>query len=79
MPEPLLRNAKQRAAERGVTLSAVIEDALRIHLAGAQKRDVPPFRLFTVKGKLVDPNLDLDRTSAFLLEDDQETFRPRNH
>ena len=75
LPVPLLENAKRRAAARGVTLSAVVEDALRSHLAGAEV-SAPPFRLFTVRGRLVNPNLNLDRTSALLVADDQSAYNP---
>ena len=76
LPEPLLNNAKRRAAERGVTLSAIIEDALRGHLASKRAASAPPFQLFTVRGRLVRPDLDLDRTSALLVEDDAASFIP---
>lgn len=33
LDEALMRNAKKAAAERGVTLTSVVEDALRAHLA----------------------------------------------
>jgi hypothetical protein len=75
LPEPLLENAKQYAAIRQVTLSVILEDALRCFLAkpAAQKPD--RFRLHTVAGRLVDPNIDLDRTSALIAEDDEAAFR----
>jgi len=76
LPEPLLENAKQRAAERGITLSALLADALRnVLLAPKAPRSVPPFRLHTVKGRLVNPNLDLDRTSALVVAEDEASFR----
>jgi hypothetical protein len=77
LPEPLIRSAKRRAASRGVTLSDVIEDALRGHLAAKPSASVPPFRLHTVRGKLVDVRIDLDRTSALLLLDDEAEYRPK--
>jgi len=77
LPEPLLENAKRRAAVRGVTVSEVIEDALRSHLSETARPNTAPFRLFTVRGKLVDPQLKLDRTSALLAEDDIEAYRAR--
>ena len=75
LPEPLLENAKQCAAERGVTLSALLEDALRCLLARNPSSSVPAFRLHTVRGKMVDPHLDLDRTSAFVVMEDEASFR----
>jgi hypothetical protein len=74
LPEPLIQNAKRRASERRVTLSALVEDALRSHLAARPKRSDAPFRLHTVRGKLVRPDLDLDRTSALVVLDDESEF-----
>ena len=75
LPAPLLENAKQCAAERNVTLSALLEDALRCLLARNPSSSVPAFRLHTVRGKLVDPNMDLDRTSALVVMEDEASFR----
>src|SRR4029453_2452660 len=74
LPEPLLRNAKRRAAQRGITLSGLLEDALRSYLAQKPSSPVTAFRLYTVRGRLVNPNLDLDRTSALLIADDEMDF-----
>lgn len=74
LPGPLLKAAKRRATERGVTLSAVVEDALRIHLAGAELTPAEPFHLHTVLGSLVDPNLELDRTSALVAMEDEADY-----
>ena len=78
LPDPLLRNAKQRAAERHTTLSGLIEDALRAHLARPDKPVPSSFRLYTVRGRLVNPRLDLDRTSALVAADDEAAYsRPK--
>jgi len=74
LPEPLLENAKQFAATRQVTLSVVLEDALRCFLAKPPAQKADRFRLHTVAGRLVDPNMDLDRTSALLMQDDEAAF-----
>jgi ribbon-helix-helix CopG family protein len=74
LPDTLLKNAKRRAAQRGVTLSALLEDALRGHLAGQPLARHAPFRLYTVRGRLVNPHLDLDRTSALFVADDEAEF-----
>ncbi len=76
VPDPLLANAKRRAAERGVTLSRVVVDALRSHLAGAPARP-RQFHLLTVRGKLADARLDLDRTSALVTAHDEAAYRRR--
>jgi hypothetical protein len=74
LPEPLLRSAKRQASASGVTLSALLEEALRVHLARKPSTEGAPFRLYTVAGRLVDPNLDLDRTSALETLDDESKF-----
>ena len=67
LDDQLLRAAKQRAAQTGRTLKAVIEDALREALA---RRDTPApqsrVRLKTFKGKGVQPGVDLDDTASLL-------------
>lgn len=74
LPDPLLQNAKRRAAERHITLSGLIEDALRAHLARPEKTAPAPFRLYTVRGRLVNPQIDLDRTSALVAADDESAY-----
>lgn len=76
LPEPLLKNARQKASERGVTLSVMVEDALRSYFAEKPRR-AGSFRLYTVRGTLVRPDLDLDRTSALLTADDAFTYSPK--
>ena len=67
MDDQLLMAAKQRAAQTGRTLKAVIEDALREALA---RPDVPQpqsrVRLQTFKGRVVQRGVDLDDTSSLL-------------
>jgi hypothetical protein len=72
--DPLLEMAKERAQLRRVTLSEIVEDALREHLAADKPESRTQFRLITVKGELVDPNLDLDKTSALLTGDDEAFY-----
>jgi hypothetical protein len=75
LPDPLLENAKRFAEEHGMTLSGLMEDALRCRMA---ERDVPQsaaFRLHTVRGSRPDPSLDLDRTSALIAADDEAEYR----
>ena len=76
LPEPVLRTVQRVASERGVTFSVVVEEALLSHLAKKRSVRTPPFRLHTVRGRLVNPNLDLDRTSALLTADDEAEFGP---
>jgi len=75
IPQPLLENAKKQAAQLGVTLSTVVQDALRGHLARATgASSVRKFKLHTVRGRLVRPDLDLDRTSALITLDDESSY-----
>jgi hypothetical protein len=74
LTEPLLESAKQEAARRGVTLSALVQDAVRGHLARRPVRGSGKFELHTVRGRLVRPDLDLDRTSALITLDDEAAF-----
>lgn len=55
----LIHDAKKLAAERGVTLTAVIEDALRRQLA--KRRTLPAF-----KGDGLMPGVELRDTSRLL-------------
>ena len=71
LPDPLLENAKDLAAQRGVTLSTLVEDALRRFLATPVLESPPEFHLHTVRGEPVDPTLDLSRTSALVTLDDE--------
>jgi hypothetical protein len=75
--DPLLEGAKRHAAERGITLGALMEDALRSYFAATQRAEVRPFRLHTVGGRLVNPALNLDCTSELLFLDDEEQYAER--
>lgn len=67
LDDDLLSEAKQLATETNRTLTAVIEDALRQHLAKQQdlaKRK--PVRLKTVSGRGTLPGVDLDDSASLL-------------
>lgn len=67
--DELLRAAKQRAAEKGTSLRAVLEEALRAHLGTGESRRPYRFRWRTEKGGLL-PGVRLDdRKSLFDLMD----------
>ncbi len=51
LDDQLFRTAKKLAAERGVTLTQIIEDALRAALTEPPLRKPYRLRLITVKGK----------------------------
>ena len=67
LDDDLLREAKERAALSGRTLTSIIEEALRIFLsrprrsAGAKRPALPTF-----KGRGLQPGVDLDNTAALL-------------
>jgi hypothetical protein len=72
--EALLSGAKRLAAQRGVTLSDVVEDALRFHLANHARKNMSPFQAHVVTGEILDPLLNLDRTSELVAREDEEAF-----
>ncbi len=72
--EALLSGAKRLATQRGATLSDVVEDALRFYLANQGRKNRPPFEAHVVTGELVDPLLNLDRTSELVAREDEAAF-----
>lgn len=63
----LLAEAKKLAAERGTTLTAIIEDSLRQALSHSEPSPRrTKFRFPTFKGTGVHPGVDLDDTSSLL-------------
>lgn len=63
----LLAEAKKKAAERGTTLTTLIEDSLRQALVrprSSSRRS--KFRFPTFKGRGLQPHVDLDDTAALL-------------
>lgn len=68
LPDPLLVQARRRAAETGRTLTAFIADAVRESLARRRVgQNQPPVRLTTFRGPGLQPGVDLDDSAA--LED----------
>jgi hypothetical protein len=53
LSDELLRRAKQAALDRGITLKAVLEEALARHL-GVAAEPVRPFRMVTFGGQPTD-------------------------
>jgi len=66
LDDDLLARAKRVAVERGTTLTAVIEDALRRALAPEPARARRPVALPTFRGDGLQPGVDLDDTSSLL-------------
>lgn len=68
LQDQLLIRAKQRAAETHRTLTAVVEDALRMALAPPKKEKAKPFKVITYGGGGVAPGFDWDKPLASLRE-----------
>lgn len=79
LPDPVHENAKLKASERGITLSEFVSEALVCHLNARfeNPKDAPPFRLITVDGGTVNPDIDLNRTSAIIHDDDVEWYKAK--
>jgi hypothetical protein len=68
LPDPLLAQARRRAAETGRTLTSFIADAVRESLARRREgQHQLPVRLTTFHGSGLQPGVDLDDSAA--LED----------
>jgi hypothetical protein len=76
LADELGERARRRARREGLSLSALIARALTRHLSepAARRPSVPPFRLVSVGGPGVAPGVDLDRTSALLVAEDELAF-----
>jgi antitoxin component of RelBE/YafQ-DinJ toxin-antitoxin module len=67
LDESLLKEAKLQAARKGITLTAVIENALRESLLRQIKPTQRiPVRLVTFNGNGLLPGVDLDDTASLL-------------
>ncbi len=66
LDDQLLRDAKRAALERGTTLTALVEDALRRALAPAPGERRERFRIPTFHGDGLQPGVDLDDTASLL-------------
>jgi hypothetical protein len=64
LSDPLLAQARRRAAETGRTLTAFIADAVRESLARRDGQELPPVRLTTFRGSGLQPGVDLDDSAA---------------
>ena len=68
LDDDLLREAKKRATEAGMSLTALIEDSLRerLYRAGERDRRAEPVRLRTTGRGGVRPGVDLDDSVSLL-------------
>ncbi len=70
--EGLLADAKKRAAELDITLSAIIEDALRERLARSRTTRKPRFRLVTFGGGGLQPGVTWNMVDGVVHQDEDE-------
>lgn len=68
----LLEDAKRRAEELDMTLSAMIEDALRERLARAAVTRKPKFKPITFGGDGLQPGITWDEVGRLIDEDEVE-------
>ena len=74
--DSLLEKAKRYSTKKGITLGAVIETALAYFLKDTEKSpNNTKFKLVTVKGELVNLELNLDKTSEILDDQDLEFYK----
>jgi Arc/MetJ family transcription regulator len=66
LDDDLLTKAKRAALERGTTLTAVIEDALRRSLAQGPRERHDDVALPSFRGDGLQPGVDLDDTASLL-------------
>lgn len=67
LPDELLREAKKAAADSGMSLTQLIEEAVRTMLTRRlETKDRPRVRLVTFSGEGVQPGVDLDDSAALL-------------
>jgi hypothetical protein len=66
LDDELLTRAKHAALERGTTLTALIEDALRRALAPGAPAPVDAVRLPSFRGDGLQPGVDLDDMASLL-------------
>ena len=77
LEDRLAESVRKRAAEQGLSVSAFIARILDDALKRTESRPAPPFRLVTVGGEGVYPEVDLDRPRALLVAEDAERYGPR--
>jgi Arc/MetJ family transcription regulator len=76
MDDELLEAAKRKALDKGSTLSAFIEEAVRAALASSTSRKRKyRFKLVTFGGDGLQPGVDWNNLSALIHEEDVEAFR----
>lgn len=75
LDDELAEQFRAKARERGQSLSAFLADAGRVALKADKPEEVKPFRLITYGKGGVYPGIDLDKTSALLVADDERKYK----
>jgi Ribbon-helix-helix protein, copG family len=76
--DALLEDLKRRAAERGTTVSRLIEDSVRLAAARPRPAEREEFKLVTYGQGGRFTTLDVNRTSALLEPEDAERYGRRD-
>lgn len=82
LPEDLLRRAKRKAADEGRTLTALIEDGLRLVVAGSEKSLPKKKRTLPRVSKATGgtwPGIDISNSAALQEMDDLEYVERMKH
>ena len=74
LEDRLAQQVRRRADEEGLSVSAFIARTLDDALKRMAPQPSPPFRLVTVKGEGLHPEIELDRPRALVAEDDEAIF-----
>jgi len=75
--DDLFETMRARAREQGLTVSAFVRAAIRAMLARTEAAPARPFHLVTYGSGGPAEQVDLDRTSALLVNEDESTYGPR--
>jgi len=81
LPAELLKRAKRKAAEEGLTLTALIEDGLRLVISDNRK-DLPKKRIMPRVSKATGgprPGIDISDSAALQERDDLEYVERMKH
>ncbi len=77
LDDRLAGRVQRRAAEEGLSVSALIARILDDALKRREVRAVPPFRLVTVSGDGTYPGIDLDQPRNILIAEDEARYGSR--
>ena len=75
LDDELAQQFRSKAREKGQSLSAFLADAGRVALKADLPQKVKPFKLITYGKGGVYPGVDLNKTSALLVSDDERIYK----